>query len=546
MLRLRALALCFASLFTMLFGGRTLVRIEADTGQLGETLSNKVSNINVWDMGTAFYDPVPDKENNIYDFVEYVQLMQCSGGTLERDLFRDPANASVLDDYDFSRLVKNCEGILSLGAKPMLKLGSVPLKYSADPLLGGFGMNVRPPKDYKVYYDYIRALADALVQAFGREEVLRWRFGVMTEYENADWFYAGEKDAEASMESYCKLYDYTVQALIDAIGPDVCVGAHAMAVTEGLWDERAFIRHAAVGTNYATGETGSRLCYLSASFYDSAPGQFTRGLPLEETIAHLRGTAESYGLTDLFYGVDEGRIYGGAKGRDSRELASRTVGFTWQGAYDARMWRQTMRSGIDYFSSWGYLSGGTSGFPTISAHVARQVHKMAGDRLAKLTSTTAPLLKLCGVEVDGAASYDDESQTVHVLLYNFKNKLKYRLSADVTLALTLPQCAGRDVTVTAYRINDDCNYFDEWQQDRKTYAISDDCFAWSPDDPCLDNPTTLSDPDARKLYFEKLRSRYIDCARLTPETAAASVRPDGTLTLRETLPPSGVLFLEIR
>ena len=545
MLRLRALALCIASLFTMLFGGKTLVRVEADAGQLGDTLSNKVSNINVWDMGRAFYDPVPDEENNIYDFVEYVQLMQCSGGTAGRDLFLDPLDASVPDDYDFSRLVKNCEGILSLGAKPMLKLGSVPLKYSSDALLGGFGMNVRPPDDYDVYYNYIYALADALVQAFGREEVLRWRFGVMTEFENADWFYAGDKDPASSMESYCKLYDYTVQALIDAIGEDVFVGAHAMAVTEGLWDEREFIRHVAVGKNYATGKTGTRICYLSASFYDAAPGKFTSGLPLGETIDHLRAAAGSYGLTDLLYGVDEGRIYGGTKGKDSIELASRTVGYTWQGAYDARMWRQTMVSGIDWFSSWGYLSGGRSGYPTISAHVARQVYKMAGDRTAKLTTTTAPLLKLFGVEVDGAASFDEHENIVHVLLYNFKNKLKYRLSADVTIALTLPQFAGREVTLTTYRIDDSCNYFDEWQQDRKTYGVGDDCAFWSPDDPCLDSATTLADPAARELYFTTLRDKYIECARLEPETQTCAVAPDGTLTLRETLPPSGVLFLEI-
>ena len=545
MLRLQAFWLCLVSMFSLLFGGRSAVCFTVDTETLSDTIGNKVSNVNVWDMGTQFYDASPDAENNVFDFVEYVQLMQCSGGTYARDLFRDPTDRTVLDDYDFTRLLRNCEGILRLGAKPLLKLGGVPMKYSAQPLLGGFEMNVRPPEDYDVYYRYIRALTEALVERFGAEEVRTWRFGVMTEYENDDWFYAGDKDADASAEAFCKLYDYTVQALLDVLGDDVFVGAHAMAVTEGLWDEEIFIRHVAVGKNYATGQTGTHIDYLSASYYDSAPGRFTKGKTLERTIGDLRKTAEKYGLTNLIYGVDEGRILGASAGADSSELVSRTVGYTWQAAYDARMWTKTIRSGIDYFSSWGYLSGGLSGYPTVSYHTAACVHRMAGDRAARTTTTGAPLKTLFGVEVDGAASYNAQTGTSHVLLYNFRNRLRYNKRADVTVQMHTPQFAGKTVTVTAYRIDDDCNYFDEWQKDRETYAIGDDKFSWSPDDPWLDSSATLADPQARALYTETVRDRYIECARLTPTTFTCDVDANGDWTMQETLAASSVLFLEI-
>ena len=428
----------------------------------------------------------------------------------------------------------------------MLKLGSVPLKYSDDPVLGNFGMNVRPPRDYAVYYDYIYALADTLVRAFGREEVLTWRFGVMTEFENDEWFYVGDRDAEASMLAYCKLYDYTVQALIDAVGADVFVGAHAMAVTEGLWDEAQFIRHVAQERNFATGQTGTRICYLSASFYDYAPGRFTKGMTLPQTIASLRDTAKRYGLDDLIYGVDEGRILTASPGSESNALASRTVGHTWQAAYDARLWTQTIRSDIDYYSSWGYLSGGLTGYPTVSYHVANAVHRMAGENRLDTASVTSPLAKLLGIEIDGAASFDAQTKTAHVLLYNFRNKLTYSRKADVTIRLNLPELAGKAVTLREWRINDDCNYFDEWQQDRKTFGVTDDCFAWSPDDPCLDYSTTLQNAQARALYYEKLREKYATCAVLTPTDGEAQVSPDGSLTLRRTLDASGVLLIELR
>ena len=107
----------------------------------------------------------------------------------------------------------------------------------------------------------------------------------MTEYENEDWFKANDDEDEvaraaATADAYCKLYDYTVQALIDSIGEEVFVGAHSMTVTEGLWNENIFIKHCAYGKNAKTGKTGTRLCYLSASFYDSTPEHPTKGYTL--------------------------------------------------------------------------------------------------------------------------------------------------------------------------------------------------------------------------------------------------------------------------
>ena len=97
-------------------------------------------------------------------------------------------------------------------------------------------------------------------------------------------------------------------AFAGTISPDITIGAHAMAVTEGLWDEPRFIRYAA--------ERRLPLKFVTASFYDYRPGKFTRGMNVPRTIAHLRAAAVSAGLTNLFYGVDEGRILCGAKGAD--------------------------------------------------------------------------------------------------------------------------------------------------------------------------------------------------------------------------------------
>lgn len=532
----------FFSSFPALFQQTSTAVIDVDTSSKGNSIPNVVDNINLWHMGQSFYGAERNEENDVFEFVKYVQLMQCTGGTADRDLFVDPYDTSTFTDYKFEPLIENCRGILNLGAKPHLKLGGVPLKFTSDYIMGGFGMNPYPPDDFGAYYTYIKAIAQALVDEFGLEEVKTWRFGVMTEYENQAWFMAKNEDPEDSAVAYCKLYDYTVQALIDVIGEDVFVGAHSMTVTEGLWDEEIFIRHVAEGTNYANGKKGSRISFLSASFYDAEPGKFTEGYTLPKTIGYLKDKAEKYGLTGLIYGIDEGRILSGTtSGTIGSELLNRTVGFTWQAAYDARIFAQTIRAGGDYFSSWNFLTNGNlDGYPIISYHVARNIAKFEGCKI--LSADTMAVKTSIKTEIGNLVAVDEETGNFRAMVYNFRNKLDYKGKADVTL--NIPAEDGKKYKVTQYLVNDDCNYFDEWQEDRKIHNITDDCFAWSPDDPMLDNPTTLADPDAREIYYTQLRDKYKECAVLTP-TEYEVTSSEGKISLNVLLDASNVVFFEI-
>ena len=528
--------------FFDLFKGVSSAEITVDTSETGDSLPNVVDNINMWHMGTSFFNAQRNEKYDVFEFVKYVQLMQCTGGTADRDLFENPEDRTTFTDYKFDALIKNCRGILEIGAKPHLKLGGVPIKFTSDYELGGFDMNVYPPDDYNVYYDYIKAIAQALVDEFGIEEVRTWRFGCMTEYENEAWFKAKSGDPEESAVAYCKLYDYTVQALIDVIGNDVFVGAHSMTVTEGLWDEEIFIRHVAEGTNYANGGKGTRICFLSASFYDSKPGKYTEGYTLPETIDYIKSTAEKYGLDNLIYGIDEGRILcGNSSGKDSDELLSRTTGHTWQAAYDARLFLQTINSGADYFSSWSFLTDGNfDGYPTISYHVAENIAKFEG---CKVLSTNQKELKTgTKVEIGNLVAVDEETGIIRAMVYNFKNDPDFKKKADITI--NIPAEDGKKFKVTQYLIGDDCNFFDEWQEDRKTYNITDDCFSWSPDDPCIDKTTTLSDPKAIEIYKTNLRDKYEECAQLSPYVTE-SVASDGVLSLNAMLDANNVVFFEI-
>ncbi len=538
-----SLILFFTSFFSIL-GGTSEAKFYIDTSKTGDMIPNIASVNNVWDMGTTFYNISRNEKYDVFEFVKYIQLMQCTGGTKERDLFKDPLDTSTMTDYDFTRLIENCRGIVNIGAKPWLKLGSVPLKFTTNPDFAGMEMNLYPPDNFNVYYDYIKAIAQALVDEFGLEEVKTWRFGCMTEYENSDWFMAKGGDPTESAVAYCKLYDYTTQALLDVIGDDVFMGAHGMVVTEGLWDEEIFIKHVAQGTNYANGKKGSHIDYLAVSFYDKKPGEFTDGYTLPETVDSVRKSAEKYGLTDLIYGVDEGRLLvGNSAGEADNQLIARIVGFTWQAAYDARIFKQAIDSGVDYFSSWQYLSGGlTDGYPTVSYHVLKNLSEFANSK--KINADSARVNARLGVETDCLAGWNEKTRTLRIMAYNFKNEPDYSNSANISFEINAPQFDGKTVTITKYVINDDCNYFDEWQQDRIKYNITDDCFSWSPDDPIIENSVTLSDEAARKIYFDELRDKYEQCSQLTPEKETVTVEK-GKIEFSQTLGGSNVVFYVI-
>jgi hypothetical protein len=466
--------------------------------------------------------------------------MQATGGSAERDLFVDPANLDVLDDYRFDPLVDACRRALQLGVKPWIKL-SVPAKFSRETQVGVFGVDVLPPDDYDVYYRYVRALARKLADEFGLDEARSWRFGVLTEFENGDWFKAVDGTPESSREAFFKLYDYSVAALDDELGGEVCVTAHAMACTEGLWDERDFFEHCAKGVNAKTGKVGTRLNVFAVSFYDDAPGK-PHPLDLPGTIERVRAKARECGLNDVVFGVDEGRILASKKGAKAGDLTWRIVGQTYQAAYDARLFKTMLDNDVKYFSAWSYSSGSAwNGYPLVAQRVAENVAKFKD---SKRLETTAEKTLAENVESDAVAAFDEATQTLRLTAFNFKDDLEYADSLDVEFAVSSPFWAGREVKIVEKTVDDQINFFPQWLRDQAELGISDDVFPWSPDSGCLD--AAIYDAAARQLYFDKLRPKYVEIANRPYSTErTAKVGADGRLTLQTTLARHGVVFYEI-
>ncbi|MES1223041.1 MAG: beta-xylosidase, partial [Bacteroidota bacterium] len=114
-----------------------------------------------------------------------------------------------------------------------------------------------PPKDYSKWGKLVYEWVKHCVKRYGEAQVKTWWWEVWNEPNIGYW--------KGTPEEYFKLYDYAADAVKRA-----CPGARIGGPTSTGpgWDYAAtflndFLAHCAIGTNYATGKTGSPLDYIS-------------------------------------------------------------------------------------------------------------------------------------------------------------------------------------------------------------------------------------------------------------------------------------------
>jgi xylan 1,4-beta-xylosidase len=152
------------------------------------------------------------------------------------------------------------------GVKPLVEIGFMPKALSVHPepyrhdfprasdIYTGWAY---PPKDYQKWSDLVFQFVKHLRERYGDSEVKTWLWEVWNEPDIGYW--------KGTPEEYFKLYDFTVQAVLQAL-PDARIGGPE---TTGPGNAkaadflRAFLEHCAHQKNYANGRVGSRLDFIS-------------------------------------------------------------------------------------------------------------------------------------------------------------------------------------------------------------------------------------------------------------------------------------------
>ena|GEM_PF-1257549 len=162
--------------------------------------------------------------------------------------------------------------IISNGLKPIVALTYMPDDLASDPHNRNDWnrANVSPPKDYNKWRDLIYESVNHLTNRYGSSEVETWYFEVWNEPDLSWFFWIPHPDSVSypygsdNLE-YFKLYDYAVDGAVQA-NPNIKIGGPAIAGDIELYINQ-WVDHVLNETNYATGEIGSRIDFISRHGY---------------------------------------------------------------------------------------------------------------------------------------------------------------------------------------------------------------------------------------------------------------------------------------
>lgn len=227
-------------------------------------------------------------------------------GILMDDLGVYSEDAAGRPHYDWTKVDQLYDMLHEDGLKPFVELSFMPAALAAEsdaPKIFQYKGNSSPPKDYAKWRALVAALAQHLIDRYGRAEVETWPFEVWNEpdVKIEVTFWNGSRD------EYFKLYDYAADGL-KSVDPNLKVGGPVAAFT---YFQEPFLRHV-TRENFATGANRAPLDFLDLHNYylpasDYRPLLRRYGLPDLPVYYTEWGVSPQYGdkVNDTAYSAAE-------------------------------------------------------------------------------------------------------------------------------------------------------------------------------------------------------------------------------------------------
>ena len=167
--------------------------------------------------------------------------------------------------YDWTIVDRIFDSYLARGVKPYAQIGFMPEALSTQPKpyqhewRPGFPYSeiytgwAYPPKDYAKWAELVYQWVTHCVARYGAAEVSSWYWEVWNEANISYW--------KGTPEEFRKLHDYAIDAVRRAL-PTARVGGPDTAGDGGKFMQD-FLEHALRGKNFATGQIGTPLDFLS-------------------------------------------------------------------------------------------------------------------------------------------------------------------------------------------------------------------------------------------------------------------------------------------
>lgn len=381
------------------------------------------------------------------------------------------------------------DSYLENGVRPYVQLGFMPqaLSVKPDPYRHEWRPGIRydriftgwsyPPKDYGKWGELCYQWAKHCVERYGKEEVETWYWQTWNEANYDYW--------QGTSAEFYKLHDYAIAGVLRAL-PSARVGGPDTAGWGGDF-ARDFYEHNLRGTNYATGETGSKLDFVSfhAKGRPKWQGDFIRmgiatqlqeidrGFELVASFPELKDTPIVIGESDpegcaACQGDDfayrNGTMYSSytaASFARKHDLADKH-GVNFEGALS---WSFTFED-QPYFAGFRQLASNGIDMPVLN--VLRMFSKMDGTRVVSESSEQIPLEEMMksGVRArpDIGTLASSRDRQLAVMVWHYHDDDLPGPQARISLKVDGFPAALQSAKLTHYRVDYfHSNAYSEWQ-----------------------------------------------------------------------------------
>lgn len=382
--------------------------------------------------------------------------------------------------FDWTLMDGILGSITQSGARPLVEIGFMPKALSVRPepyqhvyppdSWAGWAY---PPKDYQKWA--------ALIREWARHSSARYKAA------ESDWLWElwNEPDIfywQGTFEEYCRLFDFTENALHGVLPRAVLGGPHTTSPSYNRPAVflRDFLKHCQSGTNLATGKKGTRLDYVG--FHSKGTTQFVEGHARMNLAANLANNKAGFNIVAEFPEYKNTPIIIGECDPEGLAALSSTVqpanGYrngSAYAAYEAALMKHTLdlaeRAGVNLKGvlTWAFLFEGRDyfeGFRTLATNgihkpvlnVFKMLGKLGGKRIPLSSSGALSVDQIIANKVLGQPDIDGlataSADAAQVLIWNYHDDVAAAEPAAVQLVVQPPQVSIRRARITHYRIDD--------------------------------------------------------------------------------------------
>ena len=397
--------------------------------------------------------------------------------------------------YNWKIVDQIFDAYIKRGMKPIAQIGFMPEALSTHPvpyrhhwapgqpyesIYTGWAY---PPKDYQKWGELVYQWVKHSVARYGATEVKTWRWELWNEPNIGYW--------KGTPEEYNELFDHTEAAVHRALPTAILGGPET---TGPRWDKaanylRGFLEHCARGKNYVTGNTGTRLDYVS--FHAKGAPTLVAGHVRMNMGAQLDDLTEGFKIVAAFpeyrqlpvvigENDPEGCAACGVQTNPENAYRNGTMYSSYTAAAYAHLYELADRYRVNVAGavSWsfefenqpwfaGFRDLATNGVDKPVLNVFRMLGQMRGQRVAVASPTTLALSEIHNQvqsqRADLSALATADGRSASVLVWNYHNDDLPAAPSEVELTL-LGVPAGT-AQLQHYRIDDEhSNAYVAWQR----------------------------------------------------------------------------------